>query len=525
MSEVFTASDLRALLRSYAGLLAAHEDEINALNVYPVADGDTGTNMLSTVQGVVDAIGDATGPETLAETGSRAARAALRAARGSSGIIFCQWLRSLLAELPEEGAHTAALSRALARAADAAYAAVEEPVEGTMLTVARAAADATATAYDVAALWQVAAVAADAALVRTPDLLPVLRQAGVVDSGARALALLFDAAGGTAPEAVHLVTADPAVATEIHMPGGPHRHEVTFLLEATSTSPLLEAWRDIGDAIVVAGDGSDGGWRCHIHTDDVEAAIAAGRRTGPVDNVHVEELPGPFGGTGRWRGGQGSRTGAVAVTVGTGLATRLRELGAVVVQCAKTMNASIGEVTEAINAAPGTSVVVLPGDPDTLAACEAACELAEKEARIVPATSLASALACMERLDAARDLDANLTVMQDALALPWFEVAEVARDAPTRIGDVSAGDWVVIDADGIVRTAADPIEAARHGMDRLGNATTVEVYAGLQADPDRTDSLLAFLRDDRPDSHVVLREGDQPWQAWLVRVPADSHTE
>lgn len=518
MSESFDGPALLGLLTSYAHLLAVHEEEINALNVFPVADGDTGTNMLSTVQAVVDALDGA--EVHLGAMSRRASRAALRSARGSSGIIFSQWLRGFLHELPAEGpADSTILARALSSAADSAYSAVEEPVEGTILTVARAAADAAAGTSTVRKLWQVSDRAADEALARTPELLPVLKRHGVVDSGARALALLFDAAGDTSPTPVSAATGANRVRAEIRPPDGAGLYEVMFLLSAPSATPLLDGWRGLGDAIAVSGDASDGFWSCHIHTDDPDAAVEVGRSTGEVSDIRIESLPGQCRDEGVDSHTGHLATGVVAIAVGDGLAARMQELGAVVVLCARTMNASTGEVAEAIETADADSVLVLPGDADTVAACEAACELAREDARVVPALSLSGAIACLETWEPELTTGANEAAMSLALDAPWIEIAPVVRAAETPAGPVSVGDWVVIDRTGILHASDAAIGAARHGLERIPAASALEIYPGAAATADMTEELVDLVRRERPDTDVVLRAGNQPHQAWLFRVP------
>ncbi|MCE7883268.1 MAG: hypothetical protein DYH08_05280, partial [Actinobacteria bacterium ATB1] len=208
-----------------------------------------------------------------------------------------------------------------------------------------------------------------------------------------------------------------------------------------------------------------------------------------------------------------------AIAVGDGLAARMQELGAVVVLCARTMNASTGEVAEAIETADADSVLVLPGDADTVAACEAACELAREDARVVPALSLSGAIACLETWEPELTTGANEAAMSLALDAPWIEIAPVVRAAETPAGPVSVGDWVVIDRTGILHASDAAIGAARHGLERIPAASALEIYPGAAATADMTEELVDLVRRERPDTDVVLRAGNQPHQAWLFRVP------
>ncbi len=275
--NLFGVRELRRSVAVFRDLLHAHQARIDQLNVYPVADRDTGTNMARTLDAVVAALDET--PADLAMTCDAVAQGSLMGARGNSGIIVAQVLRGLVGRLRDATVlGPATVAEALRAASDAAYQAVLEPVEGTILTVVRASADgaaeASASGADLAGVVRAARDSGRAALDQTPDLLPVLAAAGVVDAGGAGYLLLLDAL-------MHVVANEPLPTTEavssVSPPGtmGEQRYELMFVCHADddSINSLKARWAEIGDSIVVAGGG--GQWNCHLHTNDVDAAIAA----------------------------------------------------------------------------------------------------------------------------------------------------------------------------------------------------------------------------------------------------------
>lgn len=290
MSAPIDGAQLRAILAAFRDLVTTHAGTLDRLNVFPVADADTGTNMARTLDAVMEAVASA-GP-SLADVGAAAGRGALLGARGNSGIILAQLLRGLIARLVDGGD----VADALEAGAVAARRAVLEPAEGTMLTVADAAAAAANRERDDGAdtvtVLDAARGAADAAVARTPDLLPALAEAGVVDSGGAGLVLLLDAAlhvlaGTPLPVEVAHATA-PAHAPAA--PGGPsHEVMVVMHIDTEALAAVKARWAELGDSVVVSGDES--GWSCHVHTDDPDAVLAAARREGArLERVRVEPL-------------------------------------------------------------------------------------------------------------------------------------------------------------------------------------------------------------------------------------------
>jgi uncharacterized protein len=285
-----SAPDLCQVVVTYRDALRLHQEELNRLNVYPVPDGDTGTNMTLTLESVLTELD---GARDMPEVCRAIAHGSLMGARGNSGVILSQILRGLSDTFGElDCAEAADLARAFRRAADAAYQAVLRPVEGTMLTVVREAAEAAEAAADgggaatLIAVLESASSRATDAVARTPDLLPILREAGVVDAGGRGLALLLDAFltvvdGRPVPEPEIVATPAMVASHREHATDSDLRYEVMYLLHAPDeTIPAFkEAWAALGDSIVVVG--GEGLWNCHVHTNEIGAAVEAGIEAGP----------------------------------------------------------------------------------------------------------------------------------------------------------------------------------------------------------------------------------------------------
>ena len=295
------ADELRAAVAGYRDVLAAHKEGINRLNVYPVPDGDTGTNMALTLLAVCEELANA-GPD-LGSVCKAISHGSLMGARGNSGVILSQILRGMSSVVADaDGLDGASAAAALSAASAAAYQAVMRPVEGTILTVVREASEAAVTAADggadlLAVLEAAQAQGADA-LIRTPDMLPVLKEAGVVDAGGAGFLLFLDALlhqvdGRALPEPVEVEGpsySEPLTGHGEHGGVADLRYEVMYFLEAPDEAipAFRDVWAGIGDSIVVVG--GEGIWNCHIHTDDIGASIEAAIDIGTPRKIRVTDL-------------------------------------------------------------------------------------------------------------------------------------------------------------------------------------------------------------------------------------------
>ena len=472
--------DLRRIVSTYRDALRSHQDELNALNVYPVPDGDTGTNMALTLESVVGEMDSLDGAADAApmdgasmEDVCQAIRhGSLMGARGNSGVILSQILRGLADTFsPLDAVSGLDVVAGLRRATDAAYEAVLRPVEGTILTVVRSAAESVEHAVSegettLAGVLERAAGAARDAVASTPDLLPVLREAGVVDAGGRGFELLLAAClnvvSGTPLPEVEEVHSSVAVATGAahggaHAEGGVAdlRYEVMFFLDAPDEQidDFRSAWGGLGDSIVVVG--GDGLWNCHVHTDDIGAAIEAGIAVGRPRDIRVTDLLEQVADREEeaWVRGEVATvervtTAVVAVAVGGGLRDLLRSLGVQqVVAGGQSMNPSTAQILEAVELANGEGVIVLPNNKNIVPVAKQVPELTELPVAVVPTAAVVEALSALLAYDSGASLDANVAAMEEAAGrVRAGEVTQAVRDSVAECGPIANGDWIAITA-------------------------------------------------------------------------------
>jgi DAK2 domain fusion protein YloV len=518
--------------------LAARRQEVNDLNVFPVADGDTGDNMALTMQAVMKELDRLDGqpiPADRDELVHAVARAALMGARGNSGVILSQIVRGAAEELasrPGELVDPVLVAAAFARAADAAYESVRDPAEGTMLTVIREMAHAVSThlahmdrqrlsgaVADIdqdqllAEVLEVATRAGERAVERTTDQLDVLAEAGVVDAGAHGLVVIL--AGIVAglrddaealPELPHH---EPARATRPHHFDSRFRYCTNFIvtgsgLDTRSFVPRLE---EIGDSVLVVGD--EATLKIHVHTDEPEVAVAVFEEAGDVQRLDVADMREQI--AAREARLRPAVTGAVVVAAGAGMRALFQGLGAHVVDGGATLNPSTYEILAGIHEVPAEEVLVLPNSPNVILAAQEAAKLSEKRARVIPSRSQQAALAALVELSPEEDGIANAERLEAALQeIRSGAVAPAARDDPQ--GRFVRGDAVgfageeVVTWGGAGSTLSATIERIAEG------AEIVTVIEGDSA-PIPLGQLPLELPDDLD---LELHHGGQPHYWWLI---------
>ncbi|MGH3385438.1 MAG: DAK2 domain-containing protein [Nocardioidaceae bacterium] len=526
-----------ALVRTWCdqalqGLGAARE-EIDALNVYPVPDGDTGTNLYLTFEAARAALYDADGDVTTVLHAF--GRGALLGARGNSGVILSQLIRAgaeVLATLAPGTRPAQVLADILVAAAKAGYEAVGTPVEGTILTVAReagaAASQACAEGRPIGDTISAAAEAARAILLRTPEMLPVLAAAGVVDAGGRGLCVILDAAE-TVLTGVHRVSAAPP--PHVPVPASPGddlsadgpSSEVMFLLDAHDDQipRLRSTLAGLGDSLVVVG--GDGLWNVHVHVDDVGAAIEAGIEAGRPYRIRVthfaDQLARRPAGSGRTEG-----RGVVTVAAGPGLRALFEESGAQVVAGGPGRQCSTGEILAAIKATGADEVIVLPNDADGVAVAEAAAQAARADGvrvSVIPTRVQVQGLAALAVHEPGRSFDDDVVAMTTAAGHTRHGAVTVAvRDAITMAGPCSVGDALgVVEGDFAV-VGDDLADVARTVLGRLlgGGGEMVTLVRGAEGDAALVDSIVRHVRDTRPDVDTVVYDGGQERYPLLIAV-------
>ena len=473
------AASLRGIVVTFRDALTDHREAINNLNVYPVPDGDTGTNMSLTLRSVVEELEGK--PDDMTSVCNAIAHGSLMGARGNSGVILSQILRGLVGVVAENATIDGRLlATALTAAAKGAYSAVGNPVEGTILTVIResskAATDAAAQSKDLCGVLEAARDEAAASLERTPTLLQVLADAGVVDAGGAGFVLFYDAA-------LHMVDDRPMPEPEVTSAPAPHhrqlggasrgeggpsiadlRYEVMFLLEAPDqkVAGFKEAWAQVGDSIVVVGDG--GIYNCHIHCDDIGTAIECGIEIGRPHNIRVTDLldelaeleerdwvAAALDSDTSQRGG-GTATGpsvptaVVAVGVGSGVVAILKSMGVhAVVAGGQSMNPSTVELVAAVESVSAPEVIILPNNKNIIAVARQVEQQTSRTVQVVATTSVTEALASLMAYDPQATASVNAASMTKAFSgVVSGEVTKAVRDATSDAGPIAAGDWLGI---------------------------------------------------------------------------------
>jgi hypothetical protein len=542
--DTLGAVDLRRIVEVYRDTLRVHQEELNRLNVYPVPDGDTGTNMALTLESVVGELeGAPEPPSSMRAVCTAIAHGSLMGARGNSGVILSQILRGLADTFaPLDTVAPADLVTGLRRAADAAYEAVLRPVEGTILTVVRVAAEAVERAVHegeatLAGILDRAAAAARRAVEQTPELLPVLREAGVVDAGGRGFELFLHAclhvvAARALPEP-DVVATPPAVQAYLHpdVASSP-RYEVMYLLHADDGGipEFRRAWDQLGDSIVVVG--GDGLWNCHVHTDDIGAAIEAGIAVGRPAGIRVTDLVEQVAREeAAWvrehahdaePPAERVTTAVVAVAVGEGLQKLLTSLGVQrVVAGGQSMNPSTAQILEAVEQCAADGVIVLPNNKNIVGVACQVPEIASTPVAVVPTTSVVEALSALLAYYPSRGLDENVAAMEDAAShVRSGEVTRAVRDSSAECGAIAAGDWIAISRDGVLAARASAADAVIVLVDALvdDESELVTVIAGADAPRSDTERIQAHVDSLHPHVELEVHEGDQPLYPYLVGV-------
>jgi DAK2 domain fusion protein YloV len=565
VTKVFGAQEIVATMLVYRDALHRHQATLNRLNVFPVPDGDTGTNMLLTLEAVCRELAEHPGGNgaggaqgSIADVCGAIAHGSLMGARGNSGVILCQVLRGIsttFAPLAAAGGPDFAL--ALECGSRAARAAVLRPTEGTILTVAALAARAAATAVeahaDLVAVLDAARDAAVEALWSTPSLLAVLAEAGVVDAGGAGLVLFYDALCNVADgrpmpdelelpgEVARLVAVGPppsAVGPPIaqeRAEGLSPRYEVMcFLSAADELVPAFkDVWAGLGDSIVVVG--GDGLWNCHIHTDDVGAAIEAALDAGRPREIRVTDLAEQVEEE-RWvRQAVATRpvgpplspdgvpvTAVVAVGTGEGIHRIFYSLGArYLVAGGQSMNPSTRDILEVIESTPAQQVVVLPNNSNIIPVARQAAEIATKAVFVVPTRGVQEGFAALLEYDPSSSGEDNARLMEEAAhRVVAGEVTQAVRATSCAAGKVAVGDFIGLSRAGI-ESVGKGLADATIGLLAVLLGPGHEIVTLVQGEGSTaadTRQVTEWLRAVHPEITVELHHGGQPLYPYLVSI-------
>lgn len=565
-SIVFNGQDLKKAILAGHAWLEQHREAINALNVFPVPDGDTGTNMSLTMRAATKDIANLedTSASLIAETCSRSA---LMGARGNSGVILSQILRGLSQGLAGKTTFTAKdFADAYQEAAKLAYRAVIKPVEGTILTVVRESAEAAHTSAaqgaDLTTMLGDTVLAAKASLARTPDLLPILKQAGVVDAGGQGLTTILEGMWRyTRGEPVQLSHREQQVeqadihrgnVTSIEEEFG---YEVVFLLNGEDLD--LEAIRDTitgmgGVSTVVAGDSKL--LKVHTHTQKPGQILDYGVGLGSLQDINIENLQeqslryaaesarehGLTARNGAVAAGAGGTTATitapaevlagqpaltgdtaiVAVAAGDGWTKLFKSLGvAVVVPGGQTMNPSTQDLLHAVESCSASKVFLLPNNGNIIMSARQVKDLTKKSVCVIPTDSLPQGVGAILAFNQTADFEANGEAMEKAgKQVQTAEITQAVRTVQIDGISVSEGDSIGLVNNRLVTSGTDLLTVVFDTLQRMnaGNFEIITIYYGTDISPESADQMAQHIKERFPAQEIEVVEGGQPFYAYVI---------
>lgn len=540
--DTLSGPQLREMFAAATAWLERHVEQVNAINVYPVPDGDTGTNMFLTMRSTLEE-GQRCGEEGVDAMLAAMSQGALMGARGNSGVILSQIIRGMArAADGAESMDAPGLVLGLEEASAAAYKAVTKPTEGTILTVIREVAQVArerlaAGRPQLVGLLEEAVDAAKESVARTPTLLPVLAEAGVVDAGGQGLYILLQGMlrhlKGE-PLDVAVAAAEGRVGQE-WLTVTEQLHEVEESLYGYCTEVLIggreldpDAIRDrmleLGDSVLVVGD--ERMVRVHVHTDDPGAALSQGTAVGSLVQVKVDNIRQQAD---RFLEQHEERQvveappeaiSSVAVAAGEGLATVFRSVGCTkVVSGGPTMNPSTRDIVEAVKGCPSDDVVVLPNDKNIIMAAEQATELTDKRVRVVRTRSIPQGIAALLALNQEADLDDNARAMEEARqGVRTIEVCRAVRSTSLRGVRVKEGQIIAVVDDELTLAAESAQEAVSRTLEGLATAESslITLYYGADSVEREAEALADELRERYPGHEVEVVFGGQPHYNYIV---------
>jgi uncharacterized protein len=537
-----------------ANHLAANAQYVDALNVFPVPDGDTGTNMnLSMTSGAKEVKSNV--QEHIGKVGSALAKGLLMGARGNSGVILSQLFRGFAKAIEAKPTITSLeFAAALNAGVETAYKAVMKPVEGTILTVAKdAAKHAVAVAKnheDLIGLMEEVLKEAKASLNRTPDLLPVLKEVGVVDSGGQGLVFVYEGflavlkgeklpdSPATMPNMNELVSAEHHKSVQSHM----NTEDIEFgyctefmvRLEGKDSFSEENFRNDLskyGDSLLVISD--EEVVKVHIHSEQPGEVLTYGQRYGSLINMKIENMrqqhsnivgepTTPLHTEGNQPKKEKQEYGVVAVSMGSGIAELFRSIGAnAVIEGGQTMNPSTEDIVKAIKEVNARKVIILPNNKNIIMAAEQAAQVAEEEVVVIPTKTVPQGMTALLSFNPSADSAANKDTMTEAMQhVKTGQLTYAVRDTSIDGLEISTGDFMGI-ADGkIILKDQDKVKAAKDLLSQMldDDSEILTILKGEDASDEDVDSIVEFVESNYEDVEIEVHNGEQPLYAFIFAI-------
>ena len=532
-----TGDAFREMVEAGTRCVERHVDAINALNVFPVPDGDTGTNMLLTMRATL-AAGEEVADGRADRVWRAMARGALMGARGNSGVILSQVIRGLSDGLTgKESFNGRDLAHALEKATVVAYRAVSKPVEGTVLTVlkdaARAADAASVKSAEPVHVLEAVVEAARASVARTPELLDVLKEAGVVDAGGQGFLVVWEGAlSYLKGEDVASKPPPISVFAARNLNAGGRAPLmvpiygccIEFFIQAEGLDPgsVRKQMLALGDSVIVVGD--DKSVRVHLHAKEPEAALSYGTSVGTLSQVkidNIDEQHKEFLAIAE-RASPSLPLATVAVVAGSGLVEMFQSLGATkIVSGGQSMNPSVQELLTAIEAAPSGKVIVLPNNPNVIMTAEQAKALSSKEVHVLPTQSVPQGVAALLAVNPDASLQNNLDVMSKTCSKTQSgEVTVAVRSTKMNGFRVKKGEAIGLRDGALVASGKSPEAVAREVLNKMKmrEGSLITIYFGAETDARGAEAIAHWAKKQFPEGDVEVVFGGQPFYSFILSV-------
>jgi DAK2 domain fusion protein YloV len=529
------AKSILITLKAATVALRSKEDTINKLNVYPVPDGDTGTNMLMTMQSVISE-GVKVVDYSMSKLTSAITYGSLVGARGNSGVILSQIIRGICEELDKSNAfNVATMTKAFRSGADAAYAAVRKPVEGTMLTVIKDMAGAaerfSKDSDDLVAFYECVVNAGQESVDRTPSLLPVLKEAGVVDAGGFGLVVIMQGIlGALKGERNRYIAGDGNMGLKPAGDDIKYAYCTEFVLKSGGIDmrDLEDRLEPLGDSMLIVGTVEL--TKIHIHTNSPGEVLNIATSLGSIDSIEINNMVEQSkaraqaqSGNNIYSNGQDQSTlqiGVIAVANGMGIKKILQSLGVDrIISGGQSMNPSTGDILRAINDIPQRNIIVLPNNKNIILAAQQAVGLSDKNIKVLPTKSIPEAFSAMTAFERDATIDENLVFMQEAISM--VKTGEITNAARADVnGSFKENDFIGLHDHAIKATGSEFIDTSLALLKAMvgKNDEVITILVGDQVSEDEMRTLSENATRLYPDYSVDIHRGDQPVYHLLIGI-------